>query len=77
MIRESYKTRQNQQSAKVVLVSVAYNHLQKSFSVFIPGMLEVLRTLETSAWVYTNGGAALHAEIMDVVLGMLGPGSNL
>jgi hypothetical protein len=35
-------------------------------------MLEVLRTLETSAWVYANGGAALHAEIMDVVLDMLG-----
>jgi Restriction endonuclease len=54
------------------LVSLAYDHLQKSFGGFIPGMLEVLRTLETSAWVYTNGGAALHAEIMDAVLEMLG-----
>jgi hypothetical protein len=50
------------------LISLAYDHLQKSLSIFIPGMLDVLRTLETSTWVYSNGGAELHAVIMNVVL---------
>jgi hypothetical protein len=40
----------------------------KELIVFIPGILIVLRALETSPWVYKNGGDALHQTLIATVL---------
>ena len=40
----------------------------KELIVFIPGVLSVLRAIETSSWVYANGGDKLHEALLSVVL---------
>lgn len=52
----------------LAVMTLSYEYLQKELSFFIPGILDVLRTLETSPWVYENGGAQLHRALMDKVL---------
>ncbi|OIQ73739.1 hypothetical protein GALL_446220 [mine drainage metagenome] len=40
----------------------------KELTVYIPGILTVLRELETSPWVYENGGSKLHEALITKVL---------
>jgi len=65
IIKWTDETKSHDMLAVMVL---AYEHLQKALSFFIPGILDVLRTLETSPWVKNNGGTELHRALMDKVL---------
>jgi hypothetical protein len=52
----------------LAVMVLAYERLQKELSFFIPGILDVLRTLETSPWVHKNGGDELHRALLDGVI---------
>ncbi|GLR84039.1 restriction endonuclease [Bradyrhizobium iriomotense] len=52
------------------IMILAYEHLQKTLR-YVPGFLDVLRTIEDCKWVYKNGGDKLHRALMDSVLAQL------
>lgn len=58
------------------ILTLGYEHLQKGLSFFIPSILDVLRALETSPWVYEHGGAELHRALMDRILDNLSNARN-
>lgn len=60
----------------LAMLTLGYEHLQKGLSFFIPSILDVLRALETSPWVYEHGGAELHHALMDRILDHLSSARN-
>ncbi|MBR0692556.1 hypothetical protein [Bradyrhizobium lablabi] len=58
------------------MLTLDHEHLQKGLSVFVPSILDVLRALETSPWVYEHGGAKLHRALMDRILDKLSNARN-
>jgi hypothetical protein len=60
----------------LAMLTLGHEHLQKGLSFFIPSILDVLRALETSPWVYEHGGAELHHALMDGILDNLSSARN-